>query len=325
MFLPYIRDYRQYNTANQNPIVIQRPSYQVGDIILVIYNSGDWSNVRLPSLKNGFTQLNPYTGSNGEPFNLRVIFYKTATENEPATYSISLNGPYNRTTVTIMTIANAKYNKVFTTSIYNINLGYISKDSLVISSLTTHGSPPNPNGLYDLVVTGTMTGETRQHPIYQKSYAANEMIRSANTTSSWNSNSMIYLVFEANRTNNPPTQPGEFIVCPSKNSINISGEIVELQWGASIDQDRDSVAYKLELYNGSSWISIASNITVTSYSTILPNLDTDKAQFRVKAIDSKEGQSDYTLSNIFIIATQLTLIRDQDAVKTYQDGEWKII
>ncbi|MGX5491846.1 hypothetical protein [Bacillus thuringiensis] len=325
MSSPYIRDYRQYNTANQNPIVIQRPNYQVGDIILVIYNSGNWSNERLPSLKNGFTQLNPHTGLNDEPFNLRVIFYKEAAENEPTSYSISLASSYNRTTVTIMTIANAKYNKVFNNKLTNINLGYIPKDSLVICSLTTQGAPLNPNGLYNLVVNGTMEGESRQHPIYQKSYAANEMIRSAVSSASWNSTYMIYLVFERKNTNIPPTQPGEFTMYPSQNSMNLSSEIVELQWGVSIDKNEDPITYTLEIYNGVTWITVASNIITTSYSTILPTLDTDKAQFRVKAVDSKAGQSNYTLGNVFTIANCLLLVQDNDIVKSFKDGVWKSI
>lgn len=204
MASPYIRDYRHYNTANTDPIVIQRPSYQPGDIILVIYNSDNWSNSRQPVLP-GFTQLNPYSGTSNEPFNLRVIFYKTATANEPSSYSIDVNGAYDRTTVTIMTIANAEYNTVFNTQSYNANLGSVSKDSLVICSLTTNGTPPNPNGPYNLFVTGITGTDSRQHPIYQKAYAANQQIVSASTSASWNSTYMIYLVFTAKTVYSTPT------------------------------------------------------------------------------------------------------------------------
>lgn len=81
----------------------------------------------------------------------------------------------------------------------------------------------------------------------------------------------------------------------------------------------------MELYNGSDWVSVESSVTVNSYATILPSLDTDKAQFRVRAKDNKGGKSDYTLGNVFTIATRLLLVQDNNIVKSYKDGVWKAI
>lgn len=125
--------------------------------------------------------------------------------------------------------------------------------------------------------------------------------------------------------NQIPSNPLSFKKHPSGNSVNLSGETVEIQWDESTDQDGDSITYILELYNGSSWNVVASNIETTSYSVILPKLNTDKAQFRVRAVDDKGGQSDYTWGNVFTVATCLTLIKDGEIVKTYKGGAWKVI
>jgi muramidase (phage lysozyme) len=323
---PYIRDYRHYNSAGTDPITIQRPNYQVGDIILVVYNSGNWSNSRQPSLStHGFTQLNPWTGTGGEPFNLRVIFYKTATANEPSTYSIDVSSAYERTTVTIMTIANAEYAKVFNTQSYNTNLGSVTKDSLVIASLTTEGTPPNPNGGYSLLATGRTGTDSRQHPVYQKSYAANEQIKSASVSAAWNSTYMIYLVFTEKISNNAPTTPSS-LTGAIQDTLHMTGESVTLNWGASTDQDGDAITYELEFTkDGSTWTSIQTGISATTFNHTFTNDDTDVGQFRVRAKDSKGGYSGYTLSPKFKTRRKLLLIKDGESFKTFKSGSWQII
>lgn len=133
---------------------------------------------------------------------------------------------------------------------------------------------------------------------------------------------VIFTILEAKDPNSPPTKPESFVKQPVAGSVNLSGESIILEWMASTDPEGDAISYKVELFNGSSWIPVASNIVTTSYSTILPTLDTDKAQFRVKAVDSKAGQSDYTVGNIFTIATRLLLVQDNNIVKSFKDGVW---
>ncbi|MFE9081911.1 fibronectin type III domain-containing protein [Bacillus mobilis] len=134
---------------------------------------------------------------------------------------------------------------------------------------------------------------------------------------------LIDVYFNFKESNQPPNPPGKIIGIEER--LYLTGESIQMSWGASADPDGDEVKYTLELFNGLSWEKISSNIAIASYSVVLPKLNTDKAQFRVKATDSKGGQSDYTVSNIFIIATQLALIQDGDVVKAYQEGKWKII
>ncbi|EOO44540.1 fibronectin type III domain-containing protein [Bacillus cereus] len=125
--------------------------------------------------------------------------------------------------------------------------------------------------------------------------------------------------------NEIPSNPLSFKKHPSTNSVNFSGETVEIQWDESTDPDGDTISYEIELYNGSIWSPVASNVTANSYSAILPKLDTDKAQFRVRAGDDKGGKSDYTVSNTFTISTRLLLVQDGSIVKSFKDGIWKII
>ncbi|MBJ7935654.1 MULTISPECIES: fibronectin type III domain-containing protein [Bacillus cereus group] len=126
-------------------------------------------------------------------------------------------------------------------------------------------------------------------------------------------------------SNKNPSQPLSFKAQPSCNSVNLSDETVEIQWDESTDPEGDTVSYEIEMFNGSTWSPVALNVTTTYYSATLPKLDTDKAQFRVRAVDSKGGKSDYTLGNVFTIATRLLLVQDNNIVKSFKDGVWKTI
>ncbi|MFE9081923.1 hypothetical protein [Bacillus mobilis] len=143
------------------------------------------------------------------------------------------------------------------------------------------------------------------------------------TASFWDSKTK-YLILEA-KSSTPPTKPSSFTKQPIVNSINLSGESVSLEWGVSTSASGGIISYSLELFNGTAWDVLSSDIKTNSYTFVLSKLNTDKAQFRVKAIDSKGGQSEYTLGNVFTIATRLLLIQDNNIVKSFKDGIWKPI
>jgi hypothetical protein len=125
--------------------------------------------------------------------------------------------------------------------------------------------------------------------------------------------------------NTAPTQPGVFTEHPVANSVSMTGETVQLEWGTSTDPEGDSFTYALEFYNGSSWQVIASGLNVTSYNYTLPSVDASIAQFRVKAVDSSGAESSYRVSNAFKVRKYLLLIQDGDMVKTFKDGNWQTV
>ncbi|KUF34455.1 glycine rich domain-containing protein [Bacillus cereus] len=124
--------------------------------------------------------------------------------------------------------------------------------------------------------------------------------------------------------NEPPTEPS-LTKQPISKSMNLSNEIVPLEWTASTDPEGNSIAYEIDFYNGSTWASIAKNIIDTNYDCIIPSVATDKAQLRVRATDSENGASEYSLSNVFTVAKQLYVIKDGEIRKTYKDGNWESI
>ncbi|HHT7153277.1 MULTISPECIES: glycine-rich protein [Bacillus cereus group] len=124
--------------------------------------------------------------------------------------------------------------------------------------------------------------------------------------------------------NEPPTEPS-LTKQPISKSMNLSNEIVPLEWNASTDSEGNSIAYEIDFYNGSTWASIAKNIIDTNYDCIIPSVATDKAQLRVRATDSENGASEYSLSNVFTVAKQLYVIKDGEIRKTYKDGNWESI
>lgn len=124
--------------------------------------------------------------------------------------------------------------------------------------------------------------------------------------------------------NEPPTDPS-LVKQPVSNSMNLSNETISLEWTASTDPEGNAITYEIEFYNGSTWVSIATKITATTYDCIIPSVETDKAQFRVRATDSENGASEYVLSNVFTVAKQLYVIKDGDINKSYKNGSWESI
>jgi hypothetical protein len=139
-----------------------------------------------------------------------------------------------------------------------------------------------------------------------------------------NSNGSLFM-FEGTETNKAPTTPGVFTVQPEPLSVNLAGETVSVEWGASTDADGDTVKYDLEFYNGSSYITIASDLTSRSYNYTLPSVDVNIALFRVRAVDSNGAMSSYRTSNNFQVRKYLLLIQDGQELKTFKDGNWQIV
>ncbi|WP_255292926.1 hypothetical protein [Bacillus toyonensis] len=127
-----------------------------------------------------------------------------------------------------------------------------------------------------------------------------------------------------NLTKEPPTEPS-LTKQPISKSMNLSNEIVSLEWTASTDSEGNPITYEIDLYNGSTWASIAKNIMDTNYDCILPSVTTDKAQLRIRATDSENSASEYTLSNVFSVAKQLYVIKDGNTNKSYKNGNWEFI
>ncbi|ECP9029748.1 fibronectin type III domain-containing protein [Campylobacter jejuni] len=125
--------------------------------------------------------------------------------------------------------------------------------------------------------------------------------------------------------NNPPTLPQSFVTQPKASEVLLSETDVNIEWTVSTDQDDEAITYTLEFYNGSTWDVVASKLTNPSYTYKLPSLNTTNAQFKVKAVDEKGGESDYLLGVAFTIRKYLLLIKDGDTLKTYKSGSWQSI
>ncbi|MFE5391899.1 hypothetical protein [Bacillus thuringiensis] len=124
--------------------------------------------------------------------------------------------------------------------------------------------------------------------------------------------------------NEPPTNPS-LTKQPISNSMNLSNDTVRLEWSPSTDPEGNAITYEIDFYNGTSWTSIATKIAEISYDCIIPSAATEKAQLRVRAIDSENGASEYTLSNVFTVAKQLYVIKDGNINKSYKNGNWESI
>ncbi|MHA4246191.1 hypothetical protein [Bacillus cereus] len=124
--------------------------------------------------------------------------------------------------------------------------------------------------------------------------------------------------------NEPPTTP-LLIKQPISKSMNLSNEIIPLEWTASTDPEGNAITYEIDFYNGSTWINIASKIIGTNHICVLPSCDTDKAQFRIRAIDDESNASQYTMSNVFTVAKQVYIVKDGEINKSYKDGAWQLL
>jgi LPXTG-motif cell wall-anchored protein len=112
-----------------------------------------------------------------------------------------------------------------------------------------------------------------------------------------------------NPVNDTPSVPGNFTEIPNEVPFKI-GSSVNAEFGPSNDVDFDLLTYVLEFYDGSSWNEIR-NSNETYYSYNLPlGLETNSAQFRVKAKDPSGAASNYTNSNIFAVDTKAPSLKN---------------
>lgn len=122
----------------------------------------------------------------------------------------------------------------------------------------------------------------------------------------------------------PPTQPGD--ISGIQEPLYLTNERIQLNWGASISQKGDTITYDVDMYNGSSWASMATNVSGTSVSIKIPShINTDSAKIRVQAKDTSGIKSPYKESRTLSVYERLSFVQDGDTVKSYKDGIWKSI
>lgn len=279
---------------------IARPAgVQEGDIMII--HTQHYNDASVASA-SGFTLLKktPYSS----------MFYRVATKDEPSAYAMSIitNKP-DWILAGIVVIANAEF------ASYNM--------------LDAAGSPVTVSLSKNFAVVAGINGNQIPLTPYTQQYNQSTVsIVPANTKveiskAGWDTETKYVILTE--KTTTPPTKPSSFTKQPVASSVNLSCESVSLEWGTSTSASGGIISYSLEFFNRTTWSILSSNIATSSYVFALPKLNADKAQFRVKSIDSKGGQSEYTTSNIFSIAILLLLVKDGDMVKTYKNGDWQVI
>lgn len=291
---------------------------QVGDLIIVMAQStGSIVNSSITN-PSGYIKLGERT-SNGRYGS--SAFYKIATESD-INSKVTFYTPKNSTGIGFGSINVYRNAKILSHDIVNttgFTVPVPGQQEEVVLLEQVRGEYPTPKDGYTRIAKHGYTATTMHKYFYNTIMA----------TGSADGESPVYTIpwvlIGYSEGNELPTKPESFTKQPTANSMNLSGESIQLEWTASTDIEGDVISYEVELYNGSTWSIVASNIETNSYSATLPKLDTDKAQFRVRAVDSKGGQSDYTLGDVFTIATRLLLIQDNSIVKSFKDGVWKAI
>lgn len=296
---------------------------QVGDLIIVMAQStGNIKNSSISS-PDGYTKIlekyGPYNYNNGESGS--SIFTKIATESD-INSKVTFYTPKNGVGIGFGSINVYRNAKILSSDIVNIT-GFTvpvpGQQSEVVLLSQVRKEYSAPQGGYTRIAKHGYTGTTMHKYFY------NTTTIIGSTSGEGPEYTIPWVLIGCSEGNEPPIKPESFTKQPIASSANLSGEAVQLEWTASTDKEGDVITYEVELYDGSAWIPLVSSIATTSYSATLPKLDTDKAQFRVRAVDSKGGKSDYTLGNVFTIATRLLLVQDNNIVKSFKDRVWKII
>lgn len=296
---------------------------QVGDLIIVMAQStGNIKNSSISS-PDGYTKIlekyGPYNYNNGESGS--SIFTKIATESD-INSKVTFYTPKNGVGIGFGSINVYRNAKILSSDIVNttgFTVPVPGQQSEIVLLEQVREEFPAPQGGYIRIAKHGYKATTMHKYFYDA------IIVSASTDGGGEEYTIPWVLIGYSEGNEPPTKPELFAKQPIASSANLSGEAVQMEWTASTDKEGDVITYEVELYDGSAWIPLASSVATTSYSATLPNLDTDKAQFRVRAVDSKGGKSDYTLGNVFTIATRLLLIEDNNIVKSFKDGVWKSI
>ncbi|MEB9378725.1 hypothetical protein P4J09_11775 [Bacillus cereus] len=149
-----------------------------------------------------------------------------------------------------------------------------------------------------------------------------KLFPAANILSSYSSTTRV--IFDT-QPSEPPSVPASFIKQPVLNDTHFSREEIQLEWSPSVDPEGDAFTYVLEIYNGTSWNVLQSDLTKPLTTVILPFIVAKNAQLRVKAVDVNSVASGYLVGNTFSIVKNLLLIQDGDNIKTYSNGVWTSI
>jgi hypothetical protein len=256
----------------------------------------------------GFTKIWSYSHTNTQ---FLGAYRRTATSEDTVSFSVpsylSCTG-YRLVDAVISSIQTATSNVLSG----NINLG--TKPALVVGQAGMRNLPTDTTGF----------------TFYSTYWTNNSYMSSVPTTGSrivpYNSSGTgeVRLIVTEN-PNSAPTTPGLFTVQPEGSSMNLSGETVNVQWNASTDPNGDAIRYDLEFYNGSSYVTIASNLTSRSFNYTLPSINVSSARFRVRAKDSKGATSSYRTGSSFQVRKQLLLVQDGEEIKTFKNGTWQTI
>tara|TARA_R110002033_G_C3897451_1_gene240038 strand:+ start:22351 stop:23055 length:705 start_codon:yes stop_codon:yes gene_type:complete len=98
--------------------------------------------------------------------------------------------------------------------------------------------------------------------------------------------------------NTAPSKPTQ--VYPLNNTLCIDNPVV-FEWGASTDKENNSISYKIEISENSSFSPLSFNETSLTTSKSI-ELTKGKAYYwRVKAIDSKNAESEYSPTSQFLV------------------------
>lgn len=98
--------------------------------------------------------------------------------------------------------------------------------------------------------------------------------------------------------NKAPTVPSK--IFPLNNTLCIDNAI-NFQWNASTDPEGETLRYRLEIASDANFSSIIENKSVTNVTSTIITLDKGLSFFwRVKAIDSKNAESDFSITSQFL-------------------------
>lgn len=122
---------------------------------------------------------------------------------------------------------------------------------------------------------------------------------------------------------NTPSMPSSFDSSISKEYL--AGSIIGISWKKSTDSLGDTIYYEVDLYDGTAWSLVATNLLNTSYSFEIPSgLETKSARLRVRAkvkVASSYSYSGYLYSDFFSVSNFSAL--DKVGIPFLQDVQKK--
>ena len=97
--------------------------------------------------------------------------------------------------------------------------------------------------------------------------------------------------------NKAPSTPSQ--VYPLNNTLCIDNAVI-FEWNASTDPEGNSISYKIEISENSSFTALAFNETSTTNSRLISIPKGKAFYWRVKALDSKQAESGYSSVSQFL-------------------------